>query len=374
MGDPQAIPALTKALFIQAIFNQVREALTRVGKPSIDPMIALVQEQDQAINEMFVTKGWDTKDKDGNVQQKFPGNKINKAAQILGDLKAVKSVPVLLGLLKDPKKSNGHAGVMQALRAIDDPTSAPALRAYYLDKNNDDGLKALAIDVFSMVSPDSPPTELLDYADGKVPTDDPDIKQNMMTYSLIAYGRLGRTKADEAAVEDRLKQWQAKVDGFKAKVAAAKKDSPEQQQAQNDLDSATNMLGMWTDAKSSIDVAIECTDKADCYTKYLNPPKNPDPNKPDPGLPKAIRSLLELARLGQKAQTALDGLLTAAGSPQRLIREGVFIALPRVAPTPCQKCVEKLEKIIDQQKDDTTLSLLVAETRISDNYFLGANK
>ena len=66
---------------------------------------------------------------------------------MLGDLHATEAIQVLVGVLKDKTKNNGHNAVLNALLNIDDPSTADTIRAYYLDKTTDDGMKSVAINV-----------------------------------------------------------------------------------------------------------------------------------------------------------------------------------------------------------------------------------
>jgi hypothetical protein len=62
--------------------------------------------------------------------------------------------------------------------------------------------------------------------------------------------------------------------------------------------------------------------------------------------------------------------LKHAESTDRIVRQGVLLALVQVSPSPCDKCVERLQAIITSQKDQTTLDNLTSDTRIVMNYFI----
>src|SRR4029079_3443705 len=55
-GDPQAIPALIKGLFMTGrgtrIFQECTLALVRIGQPAVDPLIQLLQEKNADIQDM----------------------------------------------------------------------------------------------------------------------------------------------------------------------------------------------------------------------------------------------------------------------------------------------------------------------------------
>ena len=82
------------------------------------------------------------------------------------------------------------------------------------------------------------------------------------------------------------------------------------------------------------------------------------------------RALLELAKMGKKAEPAFKDLLSHADSTDRIIRQGVLLALVQVAPSPCNECVDRLDAIIEEQSQQTTLDYLTSDTRIVLNYFL----
>src|SRR5215831_5375180 len=97
--DPQAIPALTKGLFMTGrgtgIFQECRLALVRIGAPAVDPMITLLQEKNPDIQAMAQQLKFEAPPPDGT-----PGVVPHKAAIILGDLRAKKAVPALAARLK----------------------------------------------------------------------------------------------------------------------------------------------------------------------------------------------------------------------------------------------------------------------------------
>ena len=73
--------------------------------------------------------------------------------------------------------------------------------------------------------------------------------------------------------------------------------------------------------------------------------------------------------MGKKAEPAFDDLLKHAESTERIVRQGVLLALQEVAPEPCNACVTRLEEIIEAQSAQMTLDYLTADTRVVLNYF-----
>jgi hypothetical protein len=134
-----------------------------------------------------------------------------------------------------------------------------------------------------------------------------------------------------------------------------------------------------------IEVAIRCKDNLQCYADSLklkpddaakfNKPyiKDIDQWTPDEklGLVEGAveRSMLELGKRGQKASQFMDLLLDNAKSDNRLIRQSILLALPKIASTPCNSCEAKLDKAIKAGEGKTTIADLNLETTMLRNYF-----
>lgn len=84
------------------------------------------------------------------------------------------------------------------------------------------------------------------------------------------------------------------------------------------------------------------------------------------------RAMLELGKQGQKVTNLTDTLLDAAKSDNRLIRQSILLALPKVAKIPCGNCEEKLTAAIKAGEGKTTLGDLNNETTMLRNYFAWA--
>ena len=83
----------------------------------------------------------------------------------------------------------------------------------------------------------------------------------------------------------------------------------------------------------------------------------------------AERAMLELGKMGQKASGQTGVLLDAAMTDDRIIRQSVLLALPKIAPTPCTECETKLNAAIKAGEGKTTMTELNVETIILRNYF-----
>ena len=134
-----------------------------------------------------------------------------------------------------------------------------------------------------------------------------------------------------------------------------------------------------------IEVAIRCGDKIDCYVATLKEtPADAQKNvaqyiqgvngwTKDEALNlqegEVERAMLELGKMGPKAQSETATLLEAAKSEDRLIRQSVLLALPKVAKVPCDNCEAKLDEAIKAGEGKSTLGDLNLETTMLRNYF-----
>ena len=81
------------------------------------------------------------------------------------------------------------------------------------------------------------------------------------------------------------------------------------------------------------------------------------------------RAMLEIGKRGAKAAALTDTLLDNAKSDNRLIRQSILLALPKIAAVPCANCETKLQAAIRAGEGKTTLGDLNLETTMMKNYF-----
>jgi hypothetical protein len=115
-------------------------------------------------------------------------------------------------------------------------------------------------------------------------------------------------------------------------------------------------------------VVLDCKGDPACYGSQL-PPKVKDFKPGRPGMPRAERALLELARMGDKGKSQVDALLAGVDTTDRFLRQAILLVLPRLAPLPCPKCAERLGKVIEAQQNTATLDFLTGETKVVHNYY-----
>jgi len=191
-----------------------------------------------------------------------------------------------------------------------------------------------------------------------------------------------KTAAEIRAVVDRA---QAAEDDFKL----AKKKHKEAVAPFRQLDAMAvaykGFARMFQTHIARIAVALRCKDDLGCFAKTLALAP-PDAAKPlatyikdldqwtvdeKLGLLEATveRALLELGKAGDKAAAYTELLLDHASSEDRLIRQSILLALPKIAKQPCASCETKLAAAIKAGEGKTALADLQLETQIVRLYF-----
>jgi HEAT repeat protein len=354
-GSEKALPALAKAAFVGPIFQQVRAGFTRAGKPAVAVAMQIFDGKQPDVVAYAAEK---------DFKKTAPGAMVFKGALLLGDLRAQEAVPKLVAALKQPTQAIGydprsgaeqgtsHAGILDALRRIGDPSAADPIYDYMIDPKTDDFLlRPLAMDVYSTLATD---TKALPWLLKTIKDDSAD--PNVRNAAIIAYGRLAKSAEDAAPIKELIAENEAK-----AKKAGDKGGGEE----------AEALAGGLKEAQARIDIAIKCKQDAACYAETLDAK---DLAAGQPGLPRAERALLEIRKLGQKAQPVYKKLIDPKylGTSERIVREAILLALPRIAPLPCKECAASMDQVMDSQASQTTLDLLNTETKIVYHYFLWA--
>jgi hypothetical protein len=379
--NPKALAPLLLALYkLSPLYPQVRSALAAIGKPAIPALIAVYKGDNKTIeafakdnnlaNDCAAASGPDTK-------CQAPGNVEFKAAALLGDLRAKDAVPLFVESLKsDPKISfydpqtgapgpPTHSAVLDALRKIGDERAVEPVYAFWSDRNTDDALRPLAIDVYSTLTRDTKALDALE----KLFKDDGEEEQIRLAAAL-AFGRLARSKSDLTPLEYMVARYKKPADENDEKAKKAKTEDAKAE-FEGIRDSYRGYQRGFEENVERAKVGIACKDDPACYVKYL---EAKDIRVGEMGLPRAERALLELAKLGKKASAVTPQVLKHADSTERLVRDGVLLALPQVAELPCSQCSERLAEVIEKQKDQTTLDYLTKDTEIVMHYFQWAGK
>lgn len=134
-----------------------------------------------------------------------------------------------------------------------------------------------------------------------------------------------------------------------------------------------------------IEIAIRCKQDINCYgdslkltpekaasnnTNYIKDIKDWTKDE-QMGLVEANveRAMLEIGKRGPAAAALTDTLLDSAKSENRLIRQSILLALPKIAKVPCANCETKLQAALKAGEGKTTLGDLNLETTMMKNYF-----
>jgi hypothetical protein len=322
-----------------------------------------------------------------------PGALQYKSAIVLGDLRAREAVPILVAQLRKPPRTsffapNGfpgppdHNGIVDALRKIGDPSAADAVLAYLKDPKTDDLTRPIAIDAYSMITRE---TGALPHLATEMKNDQQEVEEIRRSAGL-AYARLVRSKDQLEPLDFMISRYAKEAAKFDEKAKAAKKPQ-DKEDAEAQANGYRDLSTLFWQHKVRAMVGVACQDDPGCYTKFLKLGSEQlvaDLQVPDAAqLKKEIkdsyriaaqeRALLELAKLGPKAAASLDALLELTESTERLLREGVLLAMVQVAPKPCDRCTQRLDQVIKAQEDQDRLSLLTSDTRVVRNYFAGAS-
>jgi flagellar hook-basal body complex protein FliE len=134
-----------------------------------------------------------------------------------------------------------------------------------------------------------------------------------------------------------------------------------------------------------IEIAIRCKQDLNCYgaSLKLKPAEAAKNNAPyirdikdwtadeQLGLVEANveRAMLEIGKRGAQAAKLTETLLDSAKNDNRLIRQSILLALPKIAAVPCADCEAKLQAAIRAGEGKTTLVDLNLETTMMKNYF-----
>jgi hypothetical protein len=236
----------------------------------------------------------------------------------------------------------------------------------------------------------------------------------------------GKLKADADAADKELDKAKAKLDeakmaalkvtkdasksvaDIKAATEAAKKEEEAfkvakkthkekvapYKQAEGSAKAYKNYARMFQTHIARISVALRCKQDINCYAATLK-----HFAKPELGADEAAtnsqkwikdikdwtkdeklgllegeveRAMLEIGKQGPKATALTDTLLDAAKSDNRLIRQSILLALPKIAKVPCTSCETKLDAAIKAGEGKTTLGDLNLETTMLRNYFAWA--
>ncbi|HWM87492.1 MAG TPA: hypothetical protein VNO33_16680, partial [Kofleriaceae bacterium] len=394
--NPKALQPLIVSMFdVELIFPQVRGALTRIGAPAVPELVKVFKGEHAEVNKFADANNFAADCSRGEGRKTrctAPGALQYKAAIVLGDLRAREAVPILTAQLAKPARTAffdasdvpgppDHNGVLDALRKIADPAAADAVLAYLKDPKTDDLTRPIAIDVYSMMTRE---TKALDHLSNEMKNDDQEVEEIRRSAGL-AYARLVSSKEQLEPLDFMIARYMKEAAKYDDKAKGSKKQD-EKEDAETTANGYRDLSTLFWQHKVRAMVGVSCGEDPSCYIRFLKLPADSLaaelklPGSAD--LKKEVkdsyriaaqeRALLELAKLGPKAASALPALLELAESTERIIREGVLLAMVQVAKKPCDECTKKLDEVIKTQEDQDRLSYLTADTRVVRNYFAGA--
>ena len=288
-----------------------------------------------------------------------------------------------------------------------DMTGVPELGKIAADNGADDGLRQEAATAFARMSRDKGDISVLDgladkyfeaaskkrkEADGK-PKQDADAADKTFEAQKKALDsikvELIKTTKDPNKSADEIKAMTEKVKKAEEDFKAQKKVHREKTAAFKNADNAAKAYKgyarMFQTHIGRIEIALRCKEDLNCYASSLKltpdeAAKNLAPYIKDIKdwtkdeklmlLEANIeRAMLELGKKGQKASAHTDLLLDNAKSDNRLIRQSILLALPKIATVPCNNCEAKLDAAIKAGEGKTTIGQLNFETTMLRNYF-----
>jgi HEAT repeat protein len=414
--SPKAVVPVIKAIYeIAPIYQQGRRAVIAIGKPAIPELLKVFQGEHKEINALAKKNEFNidcNKEQGPESKCKAPTNLEFKSAALLGDLYAKEAAEVLAAGLKkkaDPAffQPNGapgptqHTAILDALRKINDPKSAAAVRAYWQDPSTDDVVRPMAIDVYSMLTTETDALPAL----GKLIKDDDQEEQIRMAAGQ-AYGRLARDTKDFEPLTymvDRYRKEATKYDKEAQKVepkfeqAKKEKNQAKIDEYGQELSAAQGRAAAYRNFQRAFEqhiarayAGVRCKEDPKCYAGILDESgddigkkmgqyitdldKWSPEEKANLKIAAAERALLELVKMDDKARPVMDTIMKQVESTDRITRQGTLLVMVHAAPLPCDDCIKRLDEIIDKQKDESTLAQLSAETQAVRNYFLWAGR
>jgi HEAT repeat protein len=316
IGEPAAIPALEHALVLErmgvSFLPEASLALFQLGEPAVLPMIALLEDKDEAFAK------W------AREKNRAAAGTYAKAALVLGDLGDPRAVPALLAKLKytDPDPLPATSRLLSS-----------SVRQYCAEALGRLHVKDAAAPIFALVSTkDNGDEDLSTFAANALVS----IGDRAQAKGLVKAGASGAIRARIPVLQAAALLGEAELAGELEKVAAAERKgrpaecarsvqemtqapAPEEKGACDRLADALAQLAL------PLKAAAECKDAKACWTGKLTAPD---------ALVRA-RAAWELGRMG--AAEAVPALLKACADPEAPARLAAASAVEALLPLPAAK-------------------------------------
>lgn len=218
-----------------------------------------------------------------------------------------------------------------------------------------------------------------------------DIAREELTVAKAAIARLGGMKKVEEGVKkgtiepdvlNKLTTAQTAVDKVEGAYDDAKLDYGEADAKAKNLKASQRVFEAHI---ARVEIAIRCGTNADCYAGALTATFESvkgdlgkhlagvdalnDDEKKELLAAQIERAMLELGKMGPAAAAQTDKLLTAVKSTDRIVRQSVQLALPKIAGKDCKDCGARLDEAIAAGEGKTTLGDLNYETTVVRSYW-----
>jgi hypothetical protein len=344
-----------------------------------------------------------------------PGpTQYNAIMDALRKIGAADAAPTVLAMWNTPAKKGEQDNIMIKALAIGvypflarDQTGVVDLAKIAADNGADDNLRQEAATAFARMTRNKDDIQVLEglankyfeaaakkrkEADGKPKADaeaadkEFDAKKkglDTLKVELIKTTKDPSKSADE--IKAKTEQFKKAEEEFKAHKKKHREATTPFKNADNAAKAYKGFARMFQTHIARIEIALRCKEDLNCFAGALKltpdtAAKNLEPYIKDIkewtkeeklGLLEGNieRAMLELGKKGSKAAAHTDLLLDNAKSDNRLIRQSILLALPKIAAVPCQNCEAKLDTAIKAGEGKTTIGQLNFETTMLRNYF-----
>jgi HEAT repeat protein len=319
IGDPKAIPALIKGMFMTGrgadIFQECRVSLAQMGTAAVDPVLELFEGKNAEVQEMAKKLDFD---------KYTPGVVPAKAAYVLGDLRPKKALPILAARLrekvKDPK-NNMRISILVTLGQYGDPSVIPDIVAVLNDSGATDMERGKAAEALNFIGDRKGLAPLWSCVSG------PKNPPNVRVACAFAFASLG-TDADIPRFE-----------------ALANKEGYEE----------------FKMALARLKLAKECKADAACWGKVFAKGGGKDEAQHQ-----MLKAAYELGRIDRGQ--ALPVLLGNLGKTDQLeIEQALLFSISRLAGKDCKECKEKVRSLLEKnlKMPTQTAKVMANELKVS---------